>query len=132
MCLGLYRGVPLPERGSPGYTFVLPDQIIISSKSIWKVAPSDEAFRKKVKEVLLHERGHYFGFGGNPAPFALSKGVSCMYEKYWEKVTEVFQNDPAMFEHTKQVFAYVQKITDEFPLLKKEEKLLRLLLFSTM
>lgn len=63
MYLGLYRGVPLPKKGSPGYTFVLPDQIIISPKSIRKVAPSDEAFRKKVKEVLLHEIGHYFGFG---------------------------------------------------------------------
>lgn len=61
--LGLYHGVPLPKRGSPGYTFVLPDQIIISPRSIRRIAPSDEAFRRKVREVLLHEIGHYFGFG---------------------------------------------------------------------
>lgn len=61
--LGLYQGVPLPRRGSPGYTFVLPDRIVISPKSIRRIAPSDEAFRRKVKEVLLHEIGHYFGFG---------------------------------------------------------------------
>ncbi len=61
--LGLYRGVPLIKRGSPGYTFVLPDQIIISPRSIRRVAPSDNAFREKVREVLLHEIGHYLGFG---------------------------------------------------------------------
>lgn len=61
--LGLYHGVPLPKRGSPGYTFVLPDRIVISPRSIRRVTSSEEEFRKKVREVILHEIGHYFGFG---------------------------------------------------------------------
>lgn len=63
LCLGLYHGIPLPRRGSRGYTFVLPDQIVICPWNIRRVAPSEEEFRRKVKEVLLHEIGHYFGFG---------------------------------------------------------------------
>lgn len=63
LCLGLYHGVPFPKKGSLGYTFVLPDQIIVSPRSIRRIAPSDEEFREKVREVLLHEIGHYFGFG---------------------------------------------------------------------
>ncbi|MGQ9622320.1 MAG: metallopeptidase family protein [Candidatus Caldatribacteriaceae bacterium] len=59
--LGLYHGVPLPKRGL-GYTFTLPDRIVIYAQSIRRVAPQDAEFRQKVKEVILHEIGHYFGF----------------------------------------------------------------------
>lgn len=45
-----------------------------------------------------------------------------MYERYWEKVTKIFQDDLTMLEHTKRVFAYVQQIVDGISLPEKERK----------
>ena len=59
--LGLYQGVPLPRRGR-GYSFVMPDRIVLFVGNILRVAPTREAFYEKLKEVILHEIGHYFGF----------------------------------------------------------------------
>lgn len=59
--LGLYEGVPLRKRG-PGYQGVLPDRITLYMYPI-----IDEAGRlrmslkEKIKKVLMHEIGHYFG-----------------------------------------------------------------------
>lgn len=59
--LGLYEGVPLRKRG-PGYQGVLPDRITLYMYPI-----IDEAGRLrmplkgKIKKVLMHEIGHYFG-----------------------------------------------------------------------
>ena len=57
--LGLYHGVPLPERGDmPG---ALPDKI-----SIYKI-PLEESFadpaelREEIRITVLHELAHYFG-----------------------------------------------------------------------
>jgi predicted Zn-dependent protease with MMP-like domain len=60
--LGLYRGIPLPQRGQ-GYTGVLPDTITLYQLAIEDAAgPEPEQIRKKVHEVVHHEIGHYFGF----------------------------------------------------------------------
>lgn len=61
--LGLYVGIPLSKRGSH-YNWVLPDRIYIFMEpiiqdSIVNGIPLEE----KIKKVLLHEIGHYFGFG---------------------------------------------------------------------
>ena len=58
--LGLYHGYPLRERG-PWYGNVLPDQIVIYQGPIEKSCQSEEEIRERVREVVLHEVGHYFG-----------------------------------------------------------------------
>lgn len=60
--LGLYRGVPLIKRGV-GYNLVLPDQIIIYAGNIQKILSHPDDWKETVRRVVLHEIGHYFGFG---------------------------------------------------------------------
>ena len=58
--LGLYQGVPYAGRG-PWYGGVLPDRILIFQKPIERVARTAAGIRKLVREVVIHEVGHYFG-----------------------------------------------------------------------
>ncbi|HTW91716.1 MAG TPA: metallopeptidase family protein [bacterium] len=58
--LGLYQGVPYAGRG-PWYGGVLPDRILIFQKPIERLARTAEGIRKLVREVVIHEIGHYFG-----------------------------------------------------------------------
>lgn len=63
--LGLYRGIPLTERGS-NYGMVLPDTITLYRLPIIEEAEEmdrefREAVRIVVRETLWHEVGHYFG-----------------------------------------------------------------------
>ena len=59
---GLYEGVSLPHRGG-NYTNVLPDRITIFQKPIEYVAGDDpERIREMVRETVMHEVAHYFGF----------------------------------------------------------------------
>lgn len=58
--LGLYHGVPLKERGSY-YGNTPPDVIVIYQGPIERISTSDEEIREHVREVVLHEVGHYFG-----------------------------------------------------------------------
>ena len=61
--LGLYHGVPLPERGD--MAGALPDKI-----SIYKL-PLEESFadpaqlREEIRITVLHELAHYFGLDEN-------------------------------------------------------------------
>jgi len=59
--LGLYQGIPLKTRGL-SYTNVLPDKITIYQKSIESICDDEIQVRKRIKEVLMHEVGHHFGF----------------------------------------------------------------------
>ncbi|HLX13473.1 MAG TPA: metallopeptidase family protein [Bacteroidota bacterium] len=60
--LGLYQGIPLTKRGTwYGMYPAAPDKISLYQKNIEAVAGSDSQLRKKVREVLIHEVGHYFG-----------------------------------------------------------------------
>ncbi|KND47130.1 MAG: hypothetical protein AB199_01720 [Parcubacteria bacterium C7867-004] len=67
--LGLYRGVPLTERGSEyGIGMTLPDTITLYRLPIIEEAEEmDRAFRDAVRivvrETIWHEVGHYFGHG---------------------------------------------------------------------
>ncbi len=61
MLLGLYQGVPLPKRG-PGYTFVLPDRISLFYENLMRVVVDEKDWPRVLKDVILHEIGHYFGF----------------------------------------------------------------------
>jgi len=67
--LGLYRGIPLTERGSEyGVGMTLPDTITLYRLPILEEAREmDREFRQAVRivirETIWHEVGHYFGFG---------------------------------------------------------------------
>ena len=58
--LGLYHGVPLPDRGH-GYGNVLPDQITIFQQPIEALYRTPEEIQAAVREMVIHEVGHYFG-----------------------------------------------------------------------
>jgi predicted Zn-dependent protease with MMP-like domain len=59
--LGLYQGVPFRRRGV-WYGNVLPDRIVLFKKNIERISRTDEEIKNWVREVLIHEIGHYFGF----------------------------------------------------------------------
>jgi predicted Zn-dependent protease with MMP-like domain len=58
--LGLYEGVPLPER-THGYGFVVPDMITIFQKAVESVCKTDSEIIAEVRRVVLHEIAHHFG-----------------------------------------------------------------------
>lgn len=60
--LGLYEGTPLDARAfGPG--IALPDRIYLFQKAIEEEAGFDpEETRRVVRETLLHEIAHHFGF----------------------------------------------------------------------
>lgn len=58
--LGLYEGIPLPQRGA-GYTFVLPDKITLFKIPLLTISHSPEELYQQVKRTLWHEMAHYYG-----------------------------------------------------------------------
>jgi predicted Zn-dependent protease with MMP-like domain len=58
--LGLYQGIPIDQRGFY-YGNVLPDKITLFQLPIESVCRTKEGVAKKVREVVIHEVGHYFG-----------------------------------------------------------------------
>ncbi len=58
--LGHYHGVPFKHRG-PFYGNIPPDIIVIYQKPIESICSTEEEIKKKVREVVFHEIGHYFG-----------------------------------------------------------------------
>jgi predicted Zn-dependent protease with MMP-like domain len=58
--LGLYQGVPLDRRGFY-YGNVLPDKITLFQVPIESICKTKEEIKEKVREVVIHEVGHYFG-----------------------------------------------------------------------
>jgi predicted Zn-dependent protease with MMP-like domain len=60
--LGLYQGVPLTHRGTwYGVNPTIPDKISLYQKNIESVCRNDKEISEQIREVLLHELGHYFG-----------------------------------------------------------------------
>jgi predicted Zn-dependent protease with MMP-like domain len=57
--LGLYHGVPLPERGDMAGT--LPDTISIYRLPLVESFPDPGELQKEIRITVLHELGHYFG-----------------------------------------------------------------------
>ena len=66
--LGIYRGVPLPER-SFSEVAALPDQIAIFRGPILRIVDSREEAVREVRETVIHEIGHYFGLDDDEMPF---------------------------------------------------------------
>ena len=60
MLLGLYEGIPLPQRGT-NYSFVLPDKITLFKNAIMAVSPTKDEFFEQIKRTLWHEIAHYYG-----------------------------------------------------------------------
>ena len=58
--LGTYHGIPFKHRG-PFYGNFPPDMIVIYQKPIEEICKSEEDIQKKIREVVFHEVGHYFG-----------------------------------------------------------------------
>ena len=58
---GLYQGVPLTAR-EWNYGNVLPDRITIYQRPIEAAAGSPGEIEEIVRETVVHELGHYFGF----------------------------------------------------------------------
>lgn len=57
--LGLYHGVPLPERGD--MAGVLPDTISIYRIPLEESFPDPAELQEEIRITVLHELGHYFG-----------------------------------------------------------------------
>ncbi len=62
--LGLYQGVPFNRRGFY-YGNVLPDKITLFQIPIESCCRTKEEIEEKVREVVIHEVGHYFGLDEN-------------------------------------------------------------------
>lgn len=58
--LGLYQGIPFDRRGFY-YGNVLPDKITLFQIPIESICKTREEIEEKVREVVIHEVGHYFG-----------------------------------------------------------------------
>lgn len=58
---GLYEGVPLPARDS-SYHLVAPDVITIFQEPICRAAQNRQELKRIVRDTILHELAHYFGF----------------------------------------------------------------------
>jgi predicted Zn-dependent protease with MMP-like domain len=73
--LGLYQGVPLPEREwAHGNT--LPDRITLFQQSIEEDCEGDkEEIVVAIGETLIHELGHYFGLS--------EEEIMEIEERYW-------------------------------------------------
>ena len=60
--LGLYRGVPLAQRGWRNIGGPLPATVSIFRGPITRLAAGDaDRLRREVRHVVLHELAHYFG-----------------------------------------------------------------------
>ena len=57
---GLYRGIDLTHRDS-SYGNVLPDTVTIYQRPIEEDAGSEEEMAELIRDVVMHEVGHYFG-----------------------------------------------------------------------
>ncbi len=59
--LGLYEGIPLPDRY--GYNLVLPDKITLFQRSIEGICSSDQEVLTEIRDTVVHEVAHHFGIG---------------------------------------------------------------------
>jgi predicted Zn-dependent protease with MMP-like domain len=77
--LGLYQGVPLPER-QWAHGNALPDRITLYQKSIEEDCEDDEdEIVVAIGETLIHELGHYFGLS--------EEEIMEIEERYWRGET---------------------------------------------
>jgi predicted Zn-dependent protease with MMP-like domain len=58
--LGLFSGIPYPERPNIGGTPSL-ERIILYRRNLERAVSSEDELRDEVRATLLHETGHFFG-----------------------------------------------------------------------
>lgn len=63
--LGLYEGIPLPERSVSQDGFIFPDVITLYKKNIEAISRNEDEIKQQIKETVWHELGHYFGLDEN-------------------------------------------------------------------
>ena len=72
--LGLYQGIPLPDRQA--YGNALPDKITLYQREIEDECDGDEdEIVVAIGETLIHELGHYFGLS--------EEEIMDIEERYW-------------------------------------------------
>ncbi|MGC8906832.1 MAG: metallopeptidase family protein [Desulfomonilaceae bacterium] len=59
--LGLYSGVPLTNQ-SFFSTITLPQRILLYRQPILRTASTERELSRVIRDVLIHEIGHHFGF----------------------------------------------------------------------
>ena len=57
--LGLYEGVPLPEKEQ--YDYPMPDKITIYRGSLLDLGLTEKDLIEEIRITVIHEIGHYFG-----------------------------------------------------------------------
>ena len=60
--LGLYEGVPQIRRGRYGIGGQIPDKITIFRRPILAIARDVEHLKEIIKDTVIHEIAHHFGF----------------------------------------------------------------------
>jgi predicted Zn-dependent protease with MMP-like domain len=59
--LGLYHGISQKDRGF-WYGNALPDRIVIYQEPLERISSSVQKLRENIRQTVIHEIGHYFGF----------------------------------------------------------------------
>ena len=57
--LGLYEGIPLPERYD--YVLVLPDKITLFQATIESICETEQDIVREIQDTVVHEVAHHFG-----------------------------------------------------------------------
>jgi predicted Zn-dependent protease with MMP-like domain len=65
--LGIYRGIPLGDRGFGALD--LPDQIAIFRGPILRLAGSRDEAVEEIRDTVVHELGHHFGLSDEEMPY---------------------------------------------------------------
>ena len=79
--LGLYQGIPFQRRGFY-YGNVLPDKITLFQIPIESICRTRGEIEDKVREVVIHEVGHYFGLDDEKLRELEEEGKD-ERKKYW-------------------------------------------------
>jgi len=67
LLFGLYQGMPLPEREVTSYGG-LPDRIVIYRLPLLAACTSRRQLRAEIRDTVIHEVGHFFGFEEHQLP----------------------------------------------------------------
>jgi len=65
--LGLYQGIPLPEREPSNY-MSLPDRIFVYRLPLLEACSSRRELLREIRDTVIHELGHYFGLPEEELP----------------------------------------------------------------
>lgn len=64
---GIYQGLPLPDRDPSTYS-ELPDRIVIYRLPLLEACKSRRELLREIRDTVIHEVGHYFGFEDEALP----------------------------------------------------------------